>query len=201
VSYDSKGPLIFYNDPADPTAPKPYRPRAPRRSSVETVEQHTAAVDTFRTEAGGPDIEMKPKGNAMSMKFYVKNVLPKHIEHIHRLEARAGRTILLQEDNDGSHGTRSSENIAVDAKRNGHIKTLTHPANSPCLSPQEPVWRIMKQYLRGGRWKTLPEFMDAIRASHRQAKQSSIRRYIAEMQYRCGQVIKLDGNRVRTKLW
>jgi hypothetical protein len=111
-SYDSKGPLIFYNDPADPTAPKPYRPRAPRRSSVETAQEHESAVHSFKTTPGGPEIEVKPKGNAMSMKFYVNEVLPHHINHVQGLKRRYKRDILLQEDNDGSHGTRSASNIA-----------------------------------------------------------------------------------------
>lgn len=38
ISYDYKGPLIFYNDPLDPGAPKPYKPIKPRRGKFETLE-------------------------------------------------------------------------------------------------------------------------------------------------------------------
>jgi hypothetical protein len=200
-SYDSKGPLIFYNDPADPTAPKPYRPRAPRRSSVETAEQHHAAVQTFKTEPNGPEIELKPKGNAMSMRFYTKYVLPHHINHIHKQEARHGRTIYFIEDNDGSHGSRSAKNMARQVKDDGHITSLSHPPNSPCLNPQEPVWRAMKSKMRGGTWHTLDEFKDAIRDAYRHVKQKSIRRYISEMPWRCRKVIELRGRRIRSKWW
>jgi hypothetical protein len=95
------------------------------------------AVESFRSTANGPEIELKPKGNAMSMQFYVKYVLPHHINHIHQQEARHKRTILFQEDNDGSHGTRSAYNIARTAKTNRHLSLLAHPANSPDLNPQE----------------------------------------------------------------
>jgi hypothetical protein len=96
---------------------------------------------------------------------------------------------------------RSEVNIAKQAKINGHIKLLSHPANSPNLSPQEPVWRVMKASLRGGRWNTLEEFKDAIRESHRKVKQSSIRRYIIEMPQRCEKLIQLNGGRIRSKQW
>jgi hypothetical protein len=87
-SYDSKGPIIFYNDPADPTAPRPYLPRAPRRSSVETTEEYAAAVHIFKVTPSGPGVEVKPKGNAMSMPFYIEHVIPHHIKHIQSLKAK-----------------------------------------------------------------------------------------------------------------
>jgi hypothetical protein len=44
ISYNHKGPIIFYNDPAEPNIKLPYKPRRLRRSSVETAEEHTEHV-------------------------------------------------------------------------------------------------------------------------------------------------------------
>ena len=43
----------------------------------------------------------------MTQKYYTEHILPKHIEVIKRLEERHKHRYTLQEDNDGSHGTRS----------------------------------------------------------------------------------------------
>ena len=43
----------------------------------------------------------------MTQKYYAEHILPKHIEAIKRLEERHKYRYVLQEDNDGSHGTRS----------------------------------------------------------------------------------------------
>jgi hypothetical protein len=84
------------------------------------------------------------------MQFYVKHLLPHHINYIHQQEARHKRTTLFQEDNNRSHRTRSVYNIARIVKANGHLSLLAYPANLPDLNPPEAVWRAMKQYLHGG---------------------------------------------------
>ncbi|KAF1816597.1 hypothetical protein P152DRAFT_454834 [Eremomyces bilateralis CBS 781.70] len=113
VSYGHKGPLVFYNDPACPTVPKAYRPRAPRRSGIESEEQHAENVRIFRETADRPEVELKPKGNSMSQKFYLKEVPPHHIKHIKWLEAKFNRKFFFVEDNDPSHGTRSMNNPVI----------------------------------------------------------------------------------------
>ncbi|KAF1813236.1 hypothetical protein P152DRAFT_457597, partial [Eremomyces bilateralis CBS 781.70] len=110
VSYDHKGPLVFYNDPACPTVPKSYRPRAPRRSSIESEEQHAENVRIFREAADRPEVESKPKGNSMGQRFYLEEVLPHHIKHLKWLEGKYNRKFFFVEKNDPSHGTRSMNN-------------------------------------------------------------------------------------------
>ena len=91
----------------------------------------------------------------MTQKHYAEHVLPKHIETIKRLEERHKHHYILQEDNDGSHGTRSLQNPCRRLKINANLELLLHPAQSPDLNPIEGIWEIIKQRLRGGRWATV----------------------------------------------
>lgn len=77
VSYNHKGRLVFYKDPAEPSAPKPYKPRKPRKSSVQTEEEYTLALNKYSSQSAG--VEVLPKGNAMTQKFYAEEILPQHI--------------------------------------------------------------------------------------------------------------------------
>ncbi len=201
ISYNQKGVFLFYNDPNEP-GPKQYtyKPRRPRKSSVQTQEEYEQDVREWEASQP-PQVDIKPKGNSMTQKFYTENVLPHHIKHIHELEARYKHTIYFQEDNDGSHGTRSAVNIARQLKEAAHITSIPHPPQSPDLNPIEPIWRIIKQRLRGGEWTSVQGFKDDIEAQWKHISQSSIRKRITDMKWRCEQCEKLDGRRIRSKLW
>jgi hypothetical protein len=200
ISYNHKGPLIFYNDPAEPGIPRPHKPRKPRKSKYQTAEQYAQEVREW--EARQPhDVEIKPGGNSMTQKFYTENVLPHHIEHIHWLEHHHGHQFYFQEDNDPSHGTRSKNNLAAQAKRDAHLCIVLHPAQSPDLNPIESIWQIIKQRLRGGTWHTVAEFKAAIQAEWERITQGEIRKRISEMPWRCTRIIELEGARIRSTLW
>jgi DDE superfamily endonuclease len=203
ISYNFKGPLLFYKDPPEPSDPKPYQPHAPRRSSVETSEEHAEKVQRFKESQKevSAGIDIIPKGNAMNQVFYTKHILPHHIKHIKWLEAKKKHKFWFQEDNDPSHGTRSTNNIAARAKRDAHILILLHPAQSPDLNPIESIWQIIKQRLRGGSWETVAEFKAAIQREWDHITQSQIRKRISEMRWRCEQLEKLQGKRIRSTLW
>jgi transposase len=89
ISYDYKGPLIFYNDPAYPTIPKPPRVGAPRYSIYESDAEFAARYSEWK-DARDKAISDKPKGNSMTQAFYLKEILPKHIDHLEWLEAKKG---------------------------------------------------------------------------------------------------------------
>jgi hypothetical protein len=44
VSYNHKGPLIFYKDPKEPSTEKVYKPGRPRKSGVQTQEEYATVV-------------------------------------------------------------------------------------------------------------------------------------------------------------
>jgi transposase len=137
----------------------------------------------------------------MTQAYYTKHVLRHHIDHVKKLEARYKRTILFQEDNDNSHGTRSIKNVARELKDASQVSTFTHPPQSPDLNPIEGIWRIIKQRLRGSEWTSVQAFKDDIQAEWTRIDQKSIRKRITEMKWRCQRCIELDGKRIRSKLW
>jgi hypothetical protein len=75
----------------------------------------------------------------MTQQFYKDNVLPLHINHIKQLEQRLGHEIYFQEDNDPSHGTRSTNNVCAQLKRASYLVGLAHLAQSLDLNPIEAI--------------------------------------------------------------
>ena len=200
ISYNNKGYLIFYHDPEDPGEVRQRRAPYPRKSSVETEAEYRQKVEDWR--ASQPHIpEVKGGGNSMTQKYYAEHVLPKHIEAVQCLEQRYRRKIWLQEDNDRSHGTRSTNNPAWRLKNASRIWILRHPAQSPDLNPIESIWQIIKSRLRGGRWQSIADFKAAIIREWRRISQAQIRRRISEMPWRCKMLAELKGARIRSKLW
>jgi len=200
ICYDHKGEIIFYNDPEDPGEARQRRAPHPRKSKFETEEQYRFRVEDWR--ASLPHIsEVKGGGNSMTQKYYAEQVLPKHIETIKRLEERHRHRYMLQEDNDGSHGTRSLQNPCRRLKINANLELLLHPAQSPDLNPIEGIWEIVKERLRGGTWHTLKEFKEAILREWRHVSQKEVRRRIREMPWRCRKLCINNGDRIRSNLW
>lgn len=137
----------------------------------------------------------------MTQKYYATYILPKYIDHIKALETQYKHRFYLQEDGDASHRTRSQKNPVARAKKEAGISILPHPAQSPDLNPIEAIWLIIKQRLRGGHWQTVKEFKEAIEREWRRITQQQIRSRISEMRWRCDEVVRLEGSRIRSSLW
>jgi len=200
ISYNMKGELLFYNDPEDRAAVKKRLPPKPRKSSVESESDYSEKVEKWRASLPHP-AEIKTTGNSMTQKYYTENVLPHHIKALKVMEKRCKRRCWLQEDNDGSHGTRSLNNPARRLKTDSGVQILVHPAQSPDLNPIESIWQIIKQRLRGGSWHSISEFKEAILAEWRHITIAQIRRRISEMPERCKYMVNTMGNRYKSNLW
>jgi hypothetical protein len=199
ISYNRKGRLMFYKDPKEPSQ-KTYKPRKPRKSGVQTKEEYEKIIEEW-TKDQSAGIEIIPKGNAMTQKFYAEKILPQHIDQIKSLEAHYQHQFYLQEDGDPSHGNKSTNNPCARLKKDAGLQILIHPAQSPDLNPIESLWQIIKQRLRGGKWNTVAEFKAAIQAEWDRITMAQIRRRIREMPWRCQRVIELNGARIRSELW
>ena len=104
-------------------------------------------------------------GGAMTQERYASDILP--LVHARKIDVELnkinGGHFIFQEDNDGSHGTRSYENIARMTKDEMELDFIEdHPPNSPDLNPIENVWRILKSRVKLHHCKTHQELRNAI---------------------------------------
>lgn len=149
----------------------------------------------------------------MTQKYYTERLLPGLITTLYEHKSDPehpeykGKCI-LQEDNDGSHGTRLKNNVARQIKERAGIRCLKHPAQSPDLNPIEGIWNAFKQRLRQRyhEWKTLEELKEIAREEWDRIRNSvdgtlKVQRRIAEMPWRCEILRKTRGERIRSSLW
>ena len=83
VTWDSKAEkLEFYNDENEHVQ-RPPRPKKPRRSKWESDEEFAGRIQEW--EALLPhEQEVKPKGNAMTQKYYTDRLLPVYIDAVQK---------------------------------------------------------------------------------------------------------------------
>jgi hypothetical protein len=155
VSYDHKAPfLIFYNDEEEYTY-QPRRQGRPRKSKYEDDAAFQRRIQEWQAEQPH-QVVVKPKGNSMTQKYYVDNVLPHYIHAIQLLRLQDSQCWYLLEDNDPSHGTRTN-GLATQLKTSNWVDSLPHPSNSPDLNAQESIWNILKQRVRKRQWTDLEQ--------------------------------------------
>jgi hypothetical protein len=134
--------LEFYNDEQDSII-RPKRPPRPRKTMYESEDEFQHRLDEWNASLPH-EHDVKPKGNAMTQKYYCERLLPVYIDAMHQFRLQDPQDWLLQEDNDPSHGSRK-KGLAQHLKESNWVENLVHPARSPDLNPMEAVWNILKQ--------------------------------------------------------
>jgi hypothetical protein len=193
--------LEFYND-EESYIEKPKRPRKPRRRKADTDEVWEHRLAEWQASIGH-EKEVKPKGNAMSQKYYVERLLPVYCNALQKLRAEGGSCPtdwLLQEDGDPSHGIRK-HGLASMYKEANWIPSIVHPPQSPDLNPIEGVWNILKPRVRKREWHTLEELKEVIQDEWSKITMEEVRARIMEMPARCKKVIASGGKPIRSDLW
>jgi len=202
ISYDSKAEkLIFYNDEEETTT-KPKRPRKPRSRKYETDEKFAYRLLEWRASMHH-DLEVKPKGNAMTQKYYCEKILPIYCDAINHLRTSFGsgnEPWALLEDGDPSHGLRK-EGLAYHLKLQNWITNHYHPANSPDLNPIEAIWNIIKQRARRRSWDTIEELKEILQDEWSKVTQAEIRARIDDLPKRCRLLTTNGGAAIKTAKW
>lgn len=199
--------LEFYKDEVEYTE-KPKRPPKPRKTMYESQEEYQSRI--LEWEAAIPhEKEVKPKGNAMTQKYYTERLLPVYIKAVQNARIfqdnghfghDCGHDWLLQEDGDPSHGKRKF-GMAQKLKKENWISNLVHPAQSPDLNPIEAIWNILKQRIRRRTWRSLEELKMILQEEWSKITMQEVRARILEMPARCKSLIKTGGGPIKSSLW
>jgi hypothetical protein len=94
--------LEFYND-EDEHIERPQRPAKPRTRKYESDEEFQARIREWEALLPHEQV-VKPKGNAMTQKYYIDRLLSVYIDAIQKARTRDPQSWILQEDSDPSHG-------------------------------------------------------------------------------------------------
>ncbi|KFX88556.1 hypothetical protein V490_07570 [Pseudogymnoascus sp. VKM F-3557] len=110
---------------------------------------------------------------------YQRDILEGYIKEefskIHR------KHYIIQEDNDGAHGTKTKNNPNAKWKQNSSIRFLLWPPQSPDLSPIENVWRILKSRVRARNATSKDELHQFILEEWEKISQEEINTLILQM--------------------
>jgi hypothetical protein len=197
--------LEFYNDEEEHEE-QPKSPPKPRKSKYESADDYNKRLKVWEAEKPHK-VEVKPKGNAMTQKYYTERLLPGLITAVSKqriygpaTEDKGPANWLLQEDGDPSHGMKK-DGLARQLKTDNWIENLTHPPVSPDLNPQEGVWNILKQRVRKRVWHGLEELKEVIQDEWDKITIEEVRKRIADMPRRCKLLVETNGHPIKGLLW
>lgn len=197
--YGKADKLTFYNDEEDKIEHPPYPPKPRRRPTTESPEEFDRRVKEW--EASKPhEVEVTPKGNSMTQKYYVENLLPIYVQAVKSMSKIDDKSWLLQEDGDPSHGMRK-RGLAQEYKERHNIRNLVHPAQSPDLNPIEGIWAIIKQRIARRIFDSEEEMREALQEEWDKITMEEIRHRISDLPRRCAELIRSEGGPIRGNKW
>ena len=191
--------LEFYNDEEEYTQRPPRLPKPRRWPTTESEEEYQSRI--IEWEALLPhEQEVKPKGNAMTQKYYCERLLLVYIKAVQTARLYDSRPWILQEDGDPSHGKRKY-GLAQQLKDENWINNLYHLAQSPDLNPMEGIWNILKQRLRRRVFHSKEEVKEALQEEWGKITMAEVRKRISSMPERCKELVRTGGKPIKKALW
>ena len=129
---------------------------------------------------------------------YERVIFKPHILKYYEEACMDGRDWILEEDNDGGHGTRSQIN-PIQQLRQGMDYYANTPV-SPDFSIIENVWRILKQRTKNRRCYTIPTLKQALLEEWEGITQESINMLVDSMPTRIEECFRAHGKQTRFQL-
>jgi hypothetical protein len=118
----------------------------------------------------------------MTQQYYLDSILKQHVQPIFQQLKASGRPCILQEDDDGSHGTRTRHYIVAHWKdQEACISHYANPPQSPDFSPIENVRRVLKQRVKLRKAETKEYPRVSIQEEWKKITYEEINKYIATM--------------------
>lgn len=168
VGYNYKSNLVFFdsNDTSEPTdwiyeaiASENDPPQAIKESEIEeaqllgdgcpsTCKHRCKDKQACKHDCCKPNYRSSKVAGNMTMEQYLTKIFRPHIEKAWQEAKDQHKAFILLEDNDGSHGTKTTTNIVARYKVKIGIPWIANAARSPDLNIIENVWRILKQRLK-----------------------------------------------------
>jgi hypothetical protein len=142
------------------------------------------------------DEKGKKRGGGINGERYTEQVLKGPMKTwIDAMEKERGRKMFMVEDGAPAH--RSA--VANRARTQLGIRNLTHPPNSPDLSPLEPLWFLVKTRVADtpGSSNSLDKLWDAIQKVWSELSEEDIRKHTGQMKARVEAVKTANGYHTR----
>jgi len=135
------------------------------------------------------------KGGGMNTKRYREQVLDAALKPFYNKMTKARGRIHFQQDNASSHTSKLTKKWFEDNR----IPLFYHPANSPDLSPIEPVWNELKKIIRNleHRPTSTDELIAAIHAAWEELSIENVDKHIHSMPDRVEAILKARGGHTR----
>jgi hypothetical protein len=199
VFWFHKDSLQFYNDENDFLNVKISKSRKSRKKKNESKEEYHDRMRQWEAFLFY-DVEIKSKDNNMTQTCYVQRLLSVYLQSYNEAWMM-NQNLILQEDNDNSHETRSEDNVVRDFKAVNWIILLYHSSQSSNLNLIEAVWNVLKQRLRQKKWSNKQQLKQIILKIWNEISMNEIRSRIAEMHERCEKLTRNEGKSVKSSLW
>jgi len=135
------------------------------------------------------------KGGGMNTKRYREQVLNAALLPFYKEMTKAHGPVHFQQDNASCHTSKSTKKWFEDH----HIPLLYHPANSPDLSPIEPVWNELKKIIRNleRRPTSADELITAIHNVWEELDVANVDKHIHGMPDRVEAILRARGGHTR----